>query len=247
MTAIAATPLALCFALIVTRSRLPGRRLVGVLAVLPMITPPFVIGLALIMLFGRSGAINAVLEWAFGIGPSRWIYGLPGRVARADARAHARRLSRARRRRRGDQSEPRGGGTDAARLTVDDVHHGHAAAARAGARQRLSHRVHRKPRRLRQSAAAGRQSRSAVGRHLLRDRRRAAGSRAAPPFWRSCCSACRSRSSCSSGGFSRDAASSPISGKGEGALRPPLPRGGGGHRRKSRAALGRACASSSTR
>ena len=78
MTAVSATFLALCFALIVTRTRLPGRRLAGVLAVLPMITPPFVIGLALIMLFGRSGAINALLEWAFGISPTRWIYGLPG-------------------------------------------------------------------------------------------------------------------------------------------------------------------------
>ncbi|MEO8305961.1 MAG: iron ABC transporter permease, partial [Betaproteobacteria bacterium] len=78
MTAVSATALALCFALIVTRTRLPGRRLAGVLAVLPMITPPFVIGLALIMLFGRSGAINAVLEWAFGVSPTRWIYGLPG-------------------------------------------------------------------------------------------------------------------------------------------------------------------------
>ena len=46
-------------------------RLAGVLAVLPMITPPFVIGLALIMLFGRSGAINAVLEWAFAVSPTR--------------------------------------------------------------------------------------------------------------------------------------------------------------------------------
>jgi iron(III) transport system permease protein len=78
MTAASATLLALCFALIVTRSQLPGRRYAGVLAVLPMITPPFVIGLALIMLFGRSGAINALLEWAFGISPSRWIYGLKG-------------------------------------------------------------------------------------------------------------------------------------------------------------------------
>jgi iron(III) transport system permease protein len=49
-----------------------------VLSVLPMITPPFVIGLALILLFGRSGAVNAFLEWAFGIPPSRWIYGFPG-------------------------------------------------------------------------------------------------------------------------------------------------------------------------
>ena len=78
MTAVSATLLALCFALIVTRTRLPGRKLVSVLAVLPMITPPFVIGLALIMLFGRSGALNAVLEMVFDIPPTRWIYGLPG-------------------------------------------------------------------------------------------------------------------------------------------------------------------------
>ena len=78
MTATAATVLALGFALIVTRTRLRGRRVVGVLSVLPMITPPFVIGLALILLFGRSGAINALLEWGFGLRPTRWIYGLPG-------------------------------------------------------------------------------------------------------------------------------------------------------------------------
>jgi iron(III) transport system permease protein len=78
MTASSATILALGFALIVARTRLPGRRLVSTLAVLPMITPPFVIGLALIMLFGRSGAVNALLEAAFGLNPTRWIYGLPG-------------------------------------------------------------------------------------------------------------------------------------------------------------------------
>ena len=78
MTAVSATLMALCFALIVTRTRLPGRRLANVLAVLPMITPPFVVGLALIMLFGRSGVLNAVLDFAFSIRPTRWIYGLPG-------------------------------------------------------------------------------------------------------------------------------------------------------------------------
>jgi len=78
LSATSATFLALCFALIITRSSLPGRRFVGTLAVLPMITPPFVIGLALIMLFGRSGALNAALEFVFGITPTRWIYGLPG-------------------------------------------------------------------------------------------------------------------------------------------------------------------------
>jgi len=78
MTATAATLLALSFVLIVTRTRTRARRLIGVLSVLPMITPPFVIGLALILLFGRSGAVNALLEWGIGLKPSRWIYGLPG-------------------------------------------------------------------------------------------------------------------------------------------------------------------------
>ena len=45
---------------------------------LPIITPPFVIGLGLILLFGRSGLVNQFLEWAFGIEPTRWIYGLQG-------------------------------------------------------------------------------------------------------------------------------------------------------------------------
>ena len=78
LTACAATLLALAFVVVVTRSRMRGRRLIRVLSVLPMITPPFVIGLALIMLFGRSGAVNAALQWAFDVRPTRWIYGLPG-------------------------------------------------------------------------------------------------------------------------------------------------------------------------
>ena len=78
MTASAATLLGFCFVLIVTRTQFRARRLLSVLSILPMITPPFVIGLALILLFGRSGALNALLEWAFGLRPTRWIYGLPG-------------------------------------------------------------------------------------------------------------------------------------------------------------------------
>ena len=49
-----------------------------VLALLPIITPPFVVGLGLILLFGRAGLVNQVLEWAFGIPPTRWFYGLLG-------------------------------------------------------------------------------------------------------------------------------------------------------------------------
>ncbi|MEY4908981.1 MAG: putative 2-aminoethylphosphonate transport system permease protein PhnU, partial [Pseudomonadota bacterium] len=50
----------------------------NVLAMLPIITPPFVVGLGLILLFGRAGLVNQGLEWAFGVTPTRWFYGLFG-------------------------------------------------------------------------------------------------------------------------------------------------------------------------
>ncbi len=48
------------------------------LSMLPIITPPFVVGLGLILLFGRAGVVNQGLEYAFGIEPSRWFYGVLG-------------------------------------------------------------------------------------------------------------------------------------------------------------------------
>ena len=72
------TLLGLAFALLVARSRMRGKRALRALSILPIITPPFVIGLGLILLFGRSGLVNQFLEWAFGIQPSRWIYGMQG-------------------------------------------------------------------------------------------------------------------------------------------------------------------------
>ncbi len=48
------------------------------LAMLPIITPPFVVGLGLILLFGRAGVVNQWLELAFGIEPTRWFYGMFG-------------------------------------------------------------------------------------------------------------------------------------------------------------------------
>ena len=72
------TSLGLAFALIVSRTGFRYKRLLRALSVLPIITPPFVIGLGLILIFGRSGLVNQFLEWAFGIAPSRWIYGLQG-------------------------------------------------------------------------------------------------------------------------------------------------------------------------
>src|SRR6185312_10347929 len=41
-------------------------------------TPPFVIGLALILLFGRSGVVTEWVGSLTGAEPSRWLYGLTG-------------------------------------------------------------------------------------------------------------------------------------------------------------------------
>jgi len=76
--AVACTALGLAFALVVTRTNFRFKKFLRVLSVLPIITPPFVIGLGLILLFGRSGLVNQLLEWTFGITPTRWLYGLQG-------------------------------------------------------------------------------------------------------------------------------------------------------------------------
>jgi iron(III) transport system permease protein len=78
LTGVASTALGLAFALIAVRTSFRFKALLRVMTVLPIITPPFVIGLALILMFGRSGAVSAFLFRAFGIAPSRWIYGLTG-------------------------------------------------------------------------------------------------------------------------------------------------------------------------
>ena len=93
---------------------MPGKRLMRALTVLPIITPPFVIGLALILLFGRVGrrhrpAVRMVRHPALALDlrPA-------GRAAGAGAGLRADRLPRADRRRAGHQPEPRGGLADAA-------------------------------------------------------------------------------------------------------------------------------------
>ncbi len=72
------TALGLVFALAVTRSGLKSTRLLKALTVLPIITPPFVIGLSIILLFGLSGTVTQFVAETFGLRPSRWVYGLPG-------------------------------------------------------------------------------------------------------------------------------------------------------------------------
>ncbi len=75
---ILSTLLGLAFALVLTRSGFRYKRALRALSVLPIITPPFVIGLAIILLFGLSGTVTTTVASVFGVEPTRWIYGLPG-------------------------------------------------------------------------------------------------------------------------------------------------------------------------
>ncbi len=79
LTAAGTTVLGTMIALIAERSATKRlQRPLNALAMLPIITPPFVVGLGLILLFGRAGIVNQVLENAFGIPPTRWFYGVFG-------------------------------------------------------------------------------------------------------------------------------------------------------------------------
>lgn len=72
------TFLGLGFALLAQRGGLKNTKVFDALSILPIITPPFVIALALVVLFGRTGIVTTFLDNAFNIPRSRWIYGLPG-------------------------------------------------------------------------------------------------------------------------------------------------------------------------
>ncbi|HWT30287.1 MAG TPA: ABC transporter permease subunit, partial [Propylenella sp.] len=74
------TLLGLAFALLAHRTGFRAKRLINVLTILPVITPPFVIGLGIILLFGRSGIATVFIQDTFGIRLGRWIYGFEGLV-----------------------------------------------------------------------------------------------------------------------------------------------------------------------
>ena len=75
MTATSTVILATLMALMSERTNKRFAKPLNILALLPIITPPFVVGLGLILLFGRAGIVNQFLEYAFGIPPTRWFYG----------------------------------------------------------------------------------------------------------------------------------------------------------------------------
>ena len=72
------TLLGLVLALVVQRGGQRYAALLKLMSILPIITPPFVIALALVVLFGRTGLVTGWLDAALGIPRTRWIYGLPG-------------------------------------------------------------------------------------------------------------------------------------------------------------------------
>lgn len=71
---VASTLIGLAFALAATRSRSRLTVLLRSFSLLPMITPPFVVGLAIILLFGLQGLVTSVL---LGL-QTRGIFGFPG-------------------------------------------------------------------------------------------------------------------------------------------------------------------------
>ncbi|WP_458094252.1 ABC transporter permease [Roseomonas sp. WA12] len=78
LVGVGTTALGLAFALLVVRGRLQLVRPLRWLTVLPIVTPPFILGLGLILIFGRSGIVSAAASSWFGWELGRWIYGLPG-------------------------------------------------------------------------------------------------------------------------------------------------------------------------
>jgi iron(III) transport system permease protein len=66
---------ALILAFAVTRTDVPGKRFMSLMSLLPLISPPFLVSLAFILLFGRNGLIT------HGLGLPWTIYGAHGIVA----------------------------------------------------------------------------------------------------------------------------------------------------------------------
>lgn len=78
LSGVTCTSLGFAFALLVTRTSFPSKKAIRLLTVLPIVTPPFVVGLAIILLFGRSGTVTEWVSQLFDLPRSRWVYGLPG-------------------------------------------------------------------------------------------------------------------------------------------------------------------------
>lgn len=73
--AFSSTALGFLFAYTLTRCKIPGKRILHFTALLPVISPPFAVAMATVLLFGRSGLITNKI---FGLSVN--IYGWPGLI-----------------------------------------------------------------------------------------------------------------------------------------------------------------------
>jgi iron(III) transport system permease protein len=95
--------------LIVTRTSFRYKRMLRALSVLPIITPPFVIGLGLILMFGRAGRHQSMARMGLRHRAIALDLRASGAGARADLFVHADRFPGADRRGRRRIAEHRGG------------------------------------------------------------------------------------------------------------------------------------------
>ena len=78
LAALFSTLLGLALAMLVARTDVRFKRALRAISILPIITPPFVVGVAIIVLFGRTGVLTVWGADLLDVRPSRWVYGLPG-------------------------------------------------------------------------------------------------------------------------------------------------------------------------
>ncbi len=67
VAALASLPFGIAVAWLLARGRFPGKALLDALVHLPLVLPPVVVGYALLVLFGRQGAVGAFLAEQLGV------------------------------------------------------------------------------------------------------------------------------------------------------------------------------------
>ena len=120
-------------AILLVRHEFPGKRLLNALIDLPMAVSPVVVGLALILVYGRFAAGRRLARVDR---DSRSSSRMPGMVIGDDLRLAAAGGARGRAGARGDRHRAGAGGPDAGRRPVADVPAHHAAGHPVGARLR---------------------------------------------------------------------------------------------------------------
>ena len=145
------TALGFLFAFVQTRLAVPGKRILHVVALVPVVSPPFAVATAAIVLYGRRGAVTHGL-----LGVEYDIYGLDGLVLRPVAVAVPGRLPRHARHDARPGPGDGGGRDEHGRQPLADLPDRAAAAARPRAGGAVPAAVRRGDRRPGQPARARR-------------------------------------------------------------------------------------------